>query len=173
MNYLRNLLIRMALCFVPISWFAFVLTPITIYGSYILLVSFFDVAVKGKILLVNGFPFDIVEACVATTAYYLLWLLCFLTKDIKLKIRFKLLFYGFLLIFGMNLIRISLLVFIAMKYGFAWFTLVHLAFWNFVTGIYVALVWIFLVMKFRVYGIPVYDDLRTLYKTAFSKKASR
>ncbi len=170
MNYLKSLFIRIILCFVPISLFSFVLTPITIYGSYILLFSFFDVVVKGKILFVNGFPFEIVEACVATTAYFLLWLLCFLTKDIKLKIRLKLLLYGFLLILGMNLIRIALLVFIAMKYGFAWFTLVHLAFWNFVTGIYVALVWIFLVMKFKIYGVPVYDDLRTLYKMVFKDK---
>ncbi len=166
MHYLKSLLIRLILCFIPISLFSFFLTPITVYGSYILLVSFLDIVMKENFLIVNGFPFEIVEACVATTAYYLLWLLCFLTKDIKLKIRLKLLLYGFLLILGMNLFRVALLVFIAMKYGFAWFTLVHLAFWNFVTGIYVALVWIFLVMKFRVYSVPVCDDLRTLYKMA-------
>jgi len=89
MHYLKSLLIRLILCFIPISLFSFFLTPITVYGSYILLVSFLDIVMKENFLIVNGFPFEIVEACVATTAYYLLWLLCFLTKDIKLKIRLK------------------------------------------------------------------------------------
>lgn len=170
MHYLKSLFIRLLLCFLPLSWFSFLLTPLTVYGSYIFLFPFLDVVVNGRILTVNGFPFEIVEACVATTAYYLLWLLCFLTKEIEVKTRFKIIIYGFLLIFGMNIFRIFLLVFIAMNYGFDWFSLVHLTFWNFVSGIYVALVWVFLVRKYKVYSIPIYDDMKNIYKMALLKK---
>lgn len=168
MKYLTSLVIRLLLLFIPISLFSLVLTPITVYGSYFILLPFFDVVINNNTLIVNGFPFVIVEACVAAAAYFLLWVLCLLTKDIKLKNRIKLIFYGFLLILGMNLFRIALLITIALKYGFEWFTMVHLLFWYFVLGVYTALVWIFLVHKLKIYSIPIYDDLKFLYKKAKS-----
>ena len=173
MEYLKGLFVRLALCFVPVSLFSFFLTPITVYASYLLINIFFDTVVKGNVIVVNGFPFEIVEACVATLAYFFLWLLCMLTKDVETKTRLKIIGFGFILIFGMNIIRIFLLVFIALKYSFNWFSLVHLAFWNFVSGVYVALVWIFLVRKYKIKNIPVYDDLKTVYNMIFSRKKSR
>ena len=172
MKYLKRLAIRLILCFAPISWFSFIFTPLTVYGSYIILLSFFDVIIRDSFLIVNGFPFKIVEACVASAAYYLLWLLCFLTKDISVKVRFKIIVYGFLLIFGMNLFRIGLLVFLAMKYGFYWFSLVHLTFWYIVTGVYVALVWIFLVRYYNIKNVPMYSDVKTIYRMGFKKRKS-
>lgn len=173
MRYLKSLFIRVVLCFIPVSLISLIFTPLTIYGSYLLLFSFFDVVIKERFLIVNGFPFEIVEACVASLAYYLLWLLCMLTKEIKTLVRFKIILYGFLLIFSMNIFRIFLLILIGFKFGFHWFNLVHLAFWNFVSGIYVALVWIFLVKYYKIYSIPIYDDINTIYKMGFSKKRLR
>lgn len=163
MHYLKGLAIRLALCFVPVSFFSFLFTPLTIYGSYLVLSILFDVVVNGRILLVNDFPFGIVEACVASIAYYLLWLLVLLTKGITTAVRVKIMVYGFLLIFGMNIFRIWLLVILAMKYSFHWFNAVHLTFWYFVTGAFVAFVWIFLVVHYKIRDIPVYSDLKTIY----------
>ena len=163
MHYLKGLAIRLILCFVPASFFSFIFTPLTIYGSYAVLNIIFNVGINGRVLLVNGFPFEIIEACVAGIAYYLLWLLVFLTKDVSAIERIKILAYGFMLIFVMNISRIWLLVFLAMKYSFHWFNIVHLAFWYFLTGIFVALVWIFLVVHFKVKNIPVYSDIKALY----------
>lgn len=163
MHYLKGLAIRLALCFVPVSFFSFLFTPLTIYGSYLVLSILFDVSVNGRVLLVNGFPFGIIEACVASIAYYLLWLLVLLTKGITTAVRVKIMFYGSLLIFGMNIFRIWLLIFLAMKYSFHWFNVVHMAFWHFVTGIFVALVWIFLVVHYKIRAVPIYSDLKTIY----------
>lgn len=173
MKYFKSLFIRIVLCFVPVKFFLFIFTALTVYGSYLLLLPFFNILVKDSFLIVNGFPFEIIEACVASLAYYLLWVLCLLTKDINIKIRAKIILYGFLLIFGMNIFRIFLLVMIAFKYGFYWFSVVHLAFWNFVSGVYVALVWIFLVRHYKIHSIPIYDDIKTIYRMGFSKKKSR
>ena len=110
-----------------------------------------------------------VEACVASTAYYLWSLLVLFTKDLGKKV-WKLWIYGVLLIFGMNVLRIIVLVLILYYFGQSWFDLIHLVFWRFVAGIYVALVWIFLVNKFKVKSIPVYSDVKELLKSIKSKK---
>ncbi len=168
-KYFKELITRLLLCFIPISVFSFVFTPLTVYGSYFLSKIFLNITLNENVLVVNGFPFRIIEACVASAAYYFLWLLCFLTKDIRWKIRAKIIIYGFGLIFLMNIFRIWLLIFLAMNFGFKWFNAVHLAFWNFLTGIYVALVWIFLVWHFRIRSIPIYSDIKEIYKMGFKK----
>ncbi len=168
-KYFKELIIRLLLCFVPIGVFSFIFTPLTVYGSYLISNLFFDITLNGNVLNVNGFPFRIIEACVASAAYYLLWLLCFLTKDVKWTTRGKIIFYGFSLIFLMNVFRIWLLIFVAMNYGFKWFNVVHLAFWNFLTGVYVALVWIFLVWHFKIADVPIYSDIKEIYNRGFKK----
>jgi len=168
-KYFKELIIRLLLCFVPISVFSLIFTPLTIYGSYFISKLFFNITLNGNVLFVNGFPFRIIEACVASAAYYFLWLLCFLTKDIKWAVRGKIIIYGFGLIFLMNIFRIWLLIFIAMNFGFRWFNVVHLAFWNFVTGVYVAFVWIFLVWHFKIIDIPIYSDIKHIYRLGFRK----
>ena len=67
------------------------------------------------------------------------------------------------------MLRIGLIMVIALDYGFFWFNVVHLFFWKFLSGVYVALVWIFLVKKFKIQNIPVYDDLKTLYNASIFK----
>ncbi len=161
MNYYFGLIIRVLLCFMPISFFSFVLTPLTIYGVYLLLFSYGPV-VFDKIFTINNINFEFVEACIASYAYYFLWILCMLTKDINVKTRIKMILYGSLLIFAMNILRVGLIITLAVDYGFFWFNLVHLFFWKFFSGVYVALVWIFLVKIYNIKGIPIYDDLKTL-----------
>jgi len=37
----------------------------------------------------------------------------------------------------------------------------------YLTGVYVAFVWIFLVKKYKIKSVPIYDDLKTLYNFSF------
>lgn len=169
MNYYVGLIIRLVLAFVPAGLFSFFLTPLTIYTSYLVLASYHPTIVANS-LVINNISFQFIGACIAVYAYYFLWLLCLLTKDILLKDRIKIIFFGFFLIFTMNILRIALVIILATDYGFFWFNLVHLFFWKFLSGVYVALVWIMLVKVYRIEKIPAYDDLKTLYKASFRSK---
>ena len=80
---------------------------------------------------------------------------------------------GSLLILGMNLLRIVILVVLNVEFGASYFDAVHLLFWNFVSGVYIALVWIFLVKKFKVDKIPYYSDLKYFYEKSFLKKRKK
>lgn len=85
--------------------------------------------------------------------------------------RLKLILIGFVLIFVMNILRLTLMILVSLNFGQDWFNLVHLFFWHFVSGIYIALVWIFLVKYYKIDSIPIYDDIKYLYdKSIFNNK---
>ena len=173
MNYYHNLLIRGILAvFIPFSWLLYILTPITIYSVYVILyllnynpvISFDSILMADKTLV-------FAPACIAVGAYYLLLLLILFTKDIKLIDRIKCFLLGSLLILVINLIRILILSILVINYNKVWFDLIHMTFWYLVSGIYVALVWIFLVYLLKIKSIPVYSDLKYLYeKSIFIRK---
>lgn len=172
MKYQYNLLIRIILCFIPLSFFYFIFTPLTLYATYLLLI-YYNPTILGINLLINQYTFTFVEACILGSAYYLLWLLTMLTKDIKLMTRIKMILLGFLLIYIANIIRIIALIFIAINYSLDWFDLVHMFIWVFVTSTYVALVWIFLVRRYKIKSIPIYSDLKYLYEKSLFKKSRK
>ena len=169
MKYVYNLLLRIIFCFIPLPFLSLILTPITLYISYLTLLPFNPNLVKDSIII-NGIPFQFIEACIATYAYYLIILLTLLTKDIKLLTRIKIILLGSLLILIMNVFRIFILIYLVMNSGFYWFDLVHMIFWKFVSGVYVALVWIFLVKVFKIHSIPIYDDIKYLFAKSLFKK---
>ncbi|MBS3111811.1 pacearchaeosortase [Candidatus Woesearchaeota archaeon] len=162
MKYEKELILRLLISAIPLNLFYIILTPITIYVSYIFLIPLSPVLIKDSILI-NELQFDFVKACIAGAAYYLIFLLTMLTKEIKWKLRLKFIFYGFIAIFTLNIIRIVLLIYLA-TINYNYFTITHLIFWKFVSAIYVAFVWIFLITKFKIKSIPIYDDLHHLYK---------
>ena len=135
MNYYLRFLIRLLLTFFPISFFSFIFTPLTLYASYLLL-FFYHPLLEGTNLVINGLYFEFVQACIAVYAYYFLLVLCLWTKDISLKKRLKLIVFGFLIIFVINVLRIAFVIFLAVNYDFYWFNLVHLIFWKFVQRIF-------------------------------------
>lgn len=178
MKYEKRLLVRilvMILITLGYGLFYRIFYPPTILVSFVVLKLFI------KNLIINFSEHYLspgcgklmfVEACVASTAYYLWSLLVLTTKGLGKKV-WKLWVYGVLLILGMNILRIIILILILYYAGQNWFDLIHLAFWRFVAGIYVALVWIFLVNKLKVKNIPVYSDVKELLKHIKPKKVKR
>ncbi len=164
-----NFLIRYLLCFIPIGFYNLFLFPITFYGSYYLL-YFLNPKIISDQIIVNGIPFTFIDACIATYAYALIWVLTLTTRDINLKTRIKLVLFGFLLILGMNYFRIVLLIIVTVKFGFGAFNTIHLIFWKFLSWFYVALVWIFLTRFYKIKSIPVYDDFKYLFKKSLFRK---
>ena len=169
-RYYYNLIIRLLIILiVTINYplFYVILSPITVYLSYFILGLFYDVLLIGSSIGINGAGFRFIEACVAPAAYYLLFILIIGLKDLDWKKGLKMFFLGSLLILGMNLLRIIILIVLDVEFGKDYFDAVHLIFWNFVSGVYIALVWIFLVKKFKVSKIPYYSDLKYFYEKSF------
>ena len=152
--------------------FYFIFTPLTIYGSYFLLNFFLGASLLSSdtILIKNIFPIEIIDACVAGAAYYLLTILNFSTPNIKIKKRLLILGESFFILLVLNILRIFFVGFILIKYPSS-FEIVHKFFWYLMSIIFVVGIWFFLVKHFKIKEIPLYSDAIFLYKKSiFSKK---
>ncbi len=167
MRYELDIITRMAMALgiflLPVNLFYMLLTGPTIGLTYLTFIRYFPVIV-GNNLLLGGYALRFIPACIAASAYYLIAVLVLLTKDVSLKNRIKLFCLGALLIFVMNIARIDILILILMEYGVNMFSKVHVFFWEFVSSIYVALVWVFLSRRFKIKTIPFYSDFIYLYR---------
>lgn len=77
---------------------------------------------------------------------------------------------GSLLILIMNISRILILIFVLIEFRTNYFEAIHMVFWKLISGVYVAFVWIFLVLVFKIKSIPIYSDLKELYKKSIFKR---
>lgn len=160
-RYVLSLIIRVLLCFMPINFFEVILTPLTVYLIYWLLLPF-GASLSQNTIIISDDSFNFISACIAPSMYYLFWVLVMLTRNIKLLIRVKLIACGFLALFGMNILRIVVLILISVYAGQSAFQSIHFLWWKFMSGAYVALVWIFLIKLFKIDSIPIYDDMKEL-----------
>jgi exosortase/archaeosortase family protein len=175
MEYKDKFLLRVLIIFLAMLIYQdiyLILLPLTKFLSFLFLKLVDNTAsILNNSLVVGGKSFKIISACVALPAYYLLLFLTLTTKDLSFKKSCKLLIVGSILIITMNIIRIDFLILVFIGLGKSWFDYIHLFLWKFVSGIYVALVWIFLTKKYNIQSIPIYDDFKYLYsKSLFRKK---
>ena len=159
-RYLSLLLIGLPNLFL----FYFIFTPLTIYPVYFFLKIFLDVSLYGNILyFVNSPPVQIINACIAGAAYYLLLILNLSTPKIKVEKRIKMIFYSFASFLALNIFRIFILV-ILLTSDFALFDLTHKLFWYFLSIIFVIGIWFSQVKIYKIKEIPFYSDLKSIYK---------
>jgi exosortase/archaeosortase family protein len=142
---------------------------ISAYLSYIPLKISLGAAISENIITLGLKSIAYVEACAAIGAYMFLGLLILFTRGIAWKLRLKLFGWGSLFILVANIIRIDLLALILVNNGADLFVTLHLFTWKILSGIYVALVWIFLVKKYDIREIPVVGDFKFLKKKLFEK----
>lgn len=150
--------------------FYFVFTALTVYPVYFLLGLFFDVAFLSKVyILVNNVPIELISACIAGSAYYLLLVLNLATPKIKLKTRIYALLFSLAAFLILNILRIFILSALAVT-GFSFFDVTHLIFWYGFSTIIVVGIWFAEVKIFRIKEIPFYSDIKFLYKKSVMKK---
>ncbi|MCK5624694.1 pacearchaeosortase [Candidatus Pacearchaeota archaeon] len=148
-----------------------IFTPLTIYPTYFLLDLFFGATLSGNIILVkNMFPIEIVEACVAGSAYYLLLILNLSTPNIVLKKRLKIVLESFLALLIINLLRIFFLSIMYVS-GSTLFDVTHKIFWYFANILFILCIWFFMVKSFKLKEIPFYSDLKFFFN--LQKKANK
>jgi len=172
MNKITNVLLRYIIILVlglgNLFIFYYIFTPLTIYSSYYLLGLFFDVSLKVILISTEGYSVEIVRACVAGAAYYLLLLLN-LGVSMNAKKRILSIVYSFLVLFLLNILRIVILSSLFFTNSPA-FNITHKITWYGLSTLFVVLIWFSEVYLFKIKEIPFYHDLKYLYKIAKKNK---
>jgi len=166
-NRLLDILIRYSIIFlvsVPGLWlFYSIFTPLTVYPVYWLVNLFFDATVIGNVVMIsNQIPIDLIPACIAGSAYFLLFALNLSIPKIKLKKRLTMLGISFLSLLLINILRIFVFILLFMS-GYFLFDLTHKIFWYGLSTLFVVGIWFIIVKKFKVKEIPLYSDIKYLY----------
>ena len=150
--------------------FYFIFTPLTVRPVFFI-ISLFDNGARlleGNLLFYSGVYAEIIPACVAGAAYYLLTLLN-LTTPMRPKKRF--LNLGFLLgsFLVLNILRIVFFASLSVR-GDDFFDAAHLATWYIGSTVLVAALWFAGIWLFSIKEIPMYSDIRGLLKDVFRKR---
>lgn len=170
MNKIKNIFLRyfiIVLIAIPnLFIFYFIFTPATIYPVFGLFKVFFKevLLIDRTFQISNKFFIEIINACIAGSAYYLLFILNFSIPKIKIKKRIKMLLFSFGFLLILNILRIFIfsLLFIYSSQNF--FNITHKLFWYFGTTIFIVLIWFIEVKAFKIKGIPIYSDIKLLIK---------
>jgi exosortase/archaeosortase family protein len=170
-SYILDIVIRYSILLVTGIFSSIIFYSIfyllTIYPLYFIFKIFFDVSIFSNTIFVRNFPVEIIEACVASSAYYLLFILNLSIPNIKISKRIKMLAFSFGLFLIINLLRIFLLSLLLIS-GNSLFDLTHKLFWYAGSTIFLVGIWFLSVKLFKIREIPFYSDMKYLFK--LSKK---
>ncbi len=155
--------ILVILALIGLSPFYKILTPLTVYPVFFAL----KILYNAKLILPNIIEFDnftaeIIPACVAGAAYFLLVALN-LTTPMKLNKRLHSLSFLISSLLILNIARIIIFASLVVV-GFQYFDLAHKIFWYFGSTILLVVIWFVNVIIFKIPSIPVYTDVRTILK---------
>ena len=141
-----------------------IFTPLTIYPVYHILNLFYDITLLNNSIILGNQQIDIINACIAGSAYFLLFILNFSTP-MKPKQRIYSLIYSLFLLLVLNILRIiilSILLFNNLNPNLFEFT--HKLFWYGLSTIFVIAIWFSEVKLFKIKDIPIYSDFMFLKK---------
>lgn len=116
---------------------------------------------SNNIIYIDNFSISIVASCIAASAYIIMTFV-FLSVNQKPKILIKNILLGYLFFTLINIIRVWVLIVILLKFGASTFYKFHLLFYEFVSGIIVGVIIIYLLKKSQNSYIPLIDDIKTI-----------
>ncbi len=150
---------------VPNFWlFYTIFTPLTSSVTNFFLNAFYGTIFSGNIIQINpGLSIEIIEACVAGSAYYLLFILHLSIRDLKISKRIKMILYSFIALFAVNILRIVILSVLLVN-EIEWFDIAHKLFWYLGSIVLVIVIWFVEVKYFKIKEIPFVEDIKFLYK---------
>ena len=139
--------------------FYYIFTPLTIYPVLKVFNYLYEaVLLEGNIIFFKGYYAEIISACVAGSAYYLLLILN-LTTPINLKTRIKSIIFLMLSFYILNILRIIIFGVLLFK-GYEYFDLTHKLTWYFGSTLLVILIWFVNIYLFKIKEIPVVSDAK-------------
>ena len=144
--------------------FYLIFTPLTIYPVFWLLSIFYGNAnlFPANLIFFGGSYAQIIPACVAGAAYYLLLILN-LTTPMSITKRVKSISFIFLIFLVLNIARILIFAGLLVA-GYQYFDLTHKLTWYFGSTIMVVLIWFVNVWLFKINNIPIYTDIRNIFE---------
>jgi len=125
---------------------------------------FYDATLSGTIIHLGSKSIDYITACSALGAYLFLAVLVLFTPRISFKKGLQIFLTGAVIIFLVNVMRIFVLATLLINNNIDMFVTLHLFTWKVLSGVFVALVWIFLVKLYRIKAIPIVSDWKYLLK---------
>jgi len=143
------------------------LTPLTVHSVGGILSIFTQTVIKNSTIYLRELEIQIIPSCVAGSAFYLLFILNLTTRKIKANKRIKILLVSFASLFVLNLSRILILIAINKK---PYFESVHWVFWNLISIVFIAGIWIAMTKIYKIREIPVYSDVKYLINTRKKSK---
>ena len=161
--------ILVILAFSNLYIFYKIFTPLTVYPVFWILKSLYGAQfLQGNIIFIKGYYAEIISACVAGAAYYLLLILN-LTTPMHIEKRVKSLLaivFSFLIL---NIIRILIFIILLFR-GYQYFDITHELVWYFGSTLMVVLIWFVNVWIFNINGVPIYIDMLMIFEDITSKK---
>ena len=134
-----------------------VFLPLTFYPIIFILKLFFDISYLIPYIIIDKYAINLVSACIAGSAYYLLAVLVLITRGIDIKKRLKMILFAFSTFFIVNIIRIIVLSVLFIN-EFNLFDLAHKVTWYGLSAIFVFFVWLLTIKIFKIKTIPFYSD---------------
>ncbi|MCR4327161.1 MAG: pacearchaeosortase [Nanoarchaeota archaeon] len=157
-----------------ISFFAIeviydIFLPLTKYPVFYFLDIFFEAFLILDSIIIGDYTLEIFGACVASSAYFLFFILNLATPGIEISKRVKMILFSFLVFLVINIIRI---IFLGVLFVNAspYFDFFHKLLWYAGSTVLVVGVWFFEVKFFKIKEIPFYTDLKYLYNHSTLKK---
>ncbi len=133
---------------------------ITIYPVSFILGRFYEISRDGTTLIFSNGAIEIIPACVAGAAFYLLFTLN-LTSEMRLKKRVFSLMFSLISLLILNIIRIVVFSIFYIE-NFSFFDFSHKLFWYFLSTVFVVGIWFLNVRIFNIKSIPVYTDIKNI-----------
>ena len=140
-----------------------IFTSLTVYPVYWILNSLYGgVLADNNTILLKGIFIELIPACIAGSAYYLLLILNLSTSmDIGKRLKnITYLIFSFLLL---NIFRILVMIWIFFAL-YDYFNLTHRVVWYIGSTIMVVVIWFFGVYIFNIKEIPIYSDIKNIIK---------
>ena len=116
---------------------------------------FYPASIQGSIIVFKNISIDLIPPCFAPSAFFLLFILIFSTRNINFIRRIMLFILSSLTLFIINIIRIVYLVLI---FDSPYFNSAHFILWNILSVLFVVLLWFFYAGLFKIKEIPIYSD---------------
>ncbi len=148
-----------------------ILTPITIVVLRWAISIFTTPVFTNNFIFIKGIAIiEIVPACIAGAAFYLLFILIFSSADIEPIKRLYAAITAFAILFVLNILRILLLIpMIRLSY----FAVLHWTFWHLLSTVFVLAAWFAVVKIYKIKSIPGYSDLKYMKSLMQSGKKTK
>lgn len=156
LRYLLILLFGLGNLFI----FSFLFTFPTIKLTSFLLSFAGQTASMNDIIVFNNQIIQLIPACIALSAYYLLFILVFSTRGIKPLKQVKIFIFSSFIFLIFNVFRIFVLI---LFLNASFFEPLHLFLWYFISTLAVFLIWIINIKLFKIKEIPIYSDVKFLF----------